>query len=553
MTNQARFMRLFTAATASTVLLSACMVGDLIAPNRGKLAVEVKWPQKSTYTVQAIPEGTVKVELTIVGEGLDAGPLKETITPDNEATSKDIIDVPIGPKALTAIAYDADGKQTASAQTTIVVAPNKITPARLVLEGVTIVVPVQSPSPGPTGSPVATPTPSLGPDFVIRTVAGDGTAGATNGYASIDGRFRYPQSMVYDAAKNVIYIADTANRLIRKYDVKTTLLTTVVGTAPVGDASPPPVPSLSGSQVGTPGGLAIGPEGLLYFTDLDAHVVRRLNADGTLSVVAGSGGAGPAKENVSQFEASFYYPVALAFDPNGALYIADQFNHKIRRFSTRGQITTIAGTGVAGAAGDGGPAVEAQLNFPTAMTFDPKGEYLYVVEALSRRIRRIHIATGVITPVAGNGTQGVKGEGGPALQAQLDLPQALAFDKEGRLLVAEGWALDLGPQNSDEVGASNRVLRVEPDGKLVRIAGQRLGNYGFAGDGQDALQATLNRPAGLAVDAAGLIYIADCYNNRIRALVPGQPAPLPTASASPAPAPSASPVDASAAARSMPR
>jgi sugar lactone lactonase YvrE len=545
-------MRLFAAATASTVLLTAC-VGDLIAPNRGKVAVEVKWPQKAGYSVKAIPEGTVRIELTIVGEGLDSGPIKETLTPNDQATSKDIIDVPIGPKALTAIAYDANGKQTASGTDTVKVTPNAITPARIVLEGVTIVVPVTSPTPIPTGGPSATPTPSLAPDLIIRTVAGDGTAGATNGYASIDGRFRYPQSMVYDAAKNVIYIADTANRLIRKYDVKTTLLTTVVGTAPVGDASPPPVPSLSGSQIGTPGGLAIGPEGLLYFTDLDAHVVRRLNADGTLSVVAGSGRPGPAKENVSQYEASFYYPVAIAFDPNGALYIADQFNHKIRRFSTRGQITTIAGTGDPGSKGDGGPAVEAELNFPTAMTFDPKGEYLYVVEALSRRVRRIHIATGVITPVAGNGTQGVKGEGGPALQAQLDLPQALAFDKDGRLLIAEGWALDLGPQNSDEVGASNRVLRVEPDGKLVRIAGQQYGNYGFAGDGEDALKATFSRPAGLTVDAAGLIYVADCYNNRIRALVPGQPAPLPTASASPAPAPSASPVDASAAARSMPR
>jgi sugar lactone lactonase YvrE len=532
MSNRTLFMRWF-AAVFSMMFLTACM-SNLFDARSGKVAVTVKWPAKSGFRVQAIPETTARITLTIVGEGLDAGPIQKDFTPSADE-SREITEVPIGPKALTAVAYDDKGTETARGQVTVVVRPNAITDARLVLEAGTIDIPIGStpPSPNPGESPVAPPSalPSAGPDFIVRTVAGDGRAGATDGYASIDGRFKYPQALAYDAKNDWLFIADTEFKLIRKYDVKTTVLTTVAGQAPADESA---VPALGGAALGTPSGLAIGPDGRVYFSDLDTHSIRRLNADGTVSTVAGSGRPGPAKENVTAFEASFYYPVAIAFDANGALYVADQFNHKIRRLSPRGTITTIAGTGEAGDSGDGGPAVEARINFPTALALDPKGEYLYVAEAEGHKVRRIHLATSLITTVAGTGAEGVAGENGPATAAQLGLPLALTFDVDGALLIAEGWAAKLGPDT--KVSFTNRVLKVKADGTLVRLAGPKVGNYGFSGDGDDALKAVFNNPAGIAVDATGLIYVADSYNNRIRALQRGvAPAPAPTAEPSPAP------------------
>lgn len=541
MSNRTIFLRWF-AAVFSLMFLTACM-SNLFDARSGKVAVTVKWPAKSGFRVQAIPETTARITLTIVGEGLDAGPIQKDFTPSADE-SREITEVPIGPKALTAVAYDDKGTETARGQVTVVVRPNAITDARLVLEAGTIDIPIGStpPSPNPGESPVAPPsaTPSVGPDFIVRTVAGDGRAGATDGYASVDGRFKYPQALAYDAANNWLFIADTEFKLIRKYDVKTTVLTTVAGQAPADEATA--VPALGAAALGTPSGLAIGPDGRVYFSDLDTHSIRRINADGTVSTVAGSGRPGPAKENVSAFEASFYYPVAIAFDPTGALYVADQFNHKIRRLSPRGTISTIAGTGEAGDSGDGGPAVEARINFPTAMAFDPKGEYLYFAEAEGHKVRRIHLATSLITTVAGTGAEGVAGENGPATAAQLGLPLALTFDADGALLIAEGWAAKLGPDT--KVSFTNRVLKVKADGTLVRLAGLKVGNYGFAGDGNDALKATFNNPAGIAVDADGLIYVADSYNNRIRALQRGvAPSPTPSAAptAEPTPAPTAAP------------
>lgn len=541
MSNRNLFMRWF-ATVFSMIMLTACMA-DLLDARQGKLAVKVQWPQKSGYTLKAIPEGTVRIALTVVGQGLDT-PLTTELTPGSGETSSQIKEVPIGPKALTAVAYDAQGNQTADGTATVVVEPNKITTAVLTLDKGQLPIDIQnSPVPLPSGQAAASPSPSPVPDLTIQTVVGDGTPGATDAYGILGARLKYPKGLAYDAKKNVLYIADTTYKLIRKYDVKTTLVTTVAGTAPATEASPTSsaAPALFGSTLGTPGGMAVGPDGNLYFADVDYHVIRRLNPDGSIVTVAGAGKPGPARENVTALEAAFYYPVAVTFDANGAMYIADQFNQKIRRLSVKGSVTTIAGTGEAGDAGDGGPGVEAQLNYPTAIALDPKGEYLYIAEALGHRVRRLHLATGIVTPVAGTGKEGIAGEDGPAMQAQLGFPVALAFDKAGNLLIAEAWMVDLGPES--KTSFTNRVLKVSADGKLVRIAGPKITNYGFGGDGGDALKATLNGPSGLAVDNDGAIYLSDTFNNRVRALKHGlqpgvpvqpsfEPSPSPAADAS---------------------
>lgn len=191
------------------------------------------------------------------------------------------------------------------------------------------------------------------------------------------------------------------------------------------------------------------------------------------------GDGGPA------LEARLKAPRGMAWDAEGNLYIADSRNHRVRMVTQEGAIRTVAGTGVAGSSGDGGPAVEASLHLPVDLAFDAEGN-LYIAEALGHRIRRIS-PDGRITTVAGTGARGYSGDGGPALEAALDTPQGLALDASGNLYIA-----DLG---------NHRVRRVDPEGRITTVAGN--GEDGSAGDGGPAAEAQLSAPANLALDAEG--------------------------------------------------
>lgn len=520
MSNRTFFVRWF-AALLIMFLGTAC-VQDLFNPNRGKVAISVKWPQKSGYSVQAIPLETERIEVTIQGEGIPDGvPMKSPpLTPNNtEETGTKFIEVPIGPKVIQAIAYGPKDTMIAQGYTAVDVKPNAITEARVVLQGTEITVPVDPKgSPAPGTSPL--PTPSVAPpEYAIDTLSGSGLEGAVDSGDPKSARFHWPQSLAYDARRQAIYVADTGNRLIRRYDLRTGAVTTVAGQTPSTDSSPSPkataAPALLGSSIGTPSGLAVGLDGALYFSDRDNHVIRKLSPDGTIVIVAGNGKAGDV-DSADPTTASFYYPGALAFDANGTLYVADYLNHKIRRVSRLGNVTTLAGTALESSGGDGGPAAEAALQFPTALAVDAKSEYLYFAEGKSPRVRRIHLSTGVISTVAGKGIAITDGENGPALEAGIALPLGLAFTSAGELVIVEGWAFKQGPEPL--LGMTSRVLKLTADGKLVRIAGQRYKAYGFKGDGGDATVAELNNPAGVAVDGEGRVIVADSYNNRLRVL-----------------------------------
>jgi DNA-binding beta-propeller fold protein YncE len=171
----------------------------------------------------------------------------------------------------------------------------------------------------------------------------------------------------------------------------------------------------------------------------------------------------------------------------------------VRKISPAGRITTVAGTGVRGYSGDGGPAVKARLNQPEGFAIDRAGN-LYVSDSANNRVRRIDARTGVITTVAGNGRHGYTGDGGPATKARLSDPYGLAFDAQGNLYVAE----------PDE----GVVRRINTRGVITTFAG--TGRLGFSGDGGPAVKAKLNQPDGLAFDSAGNLYIADNGNGRIR-------------------------------------
>ncbi len=219
-----------------------------------------------------------------------------------------------------------------------------------------------------------------------------------------------------------------------------------------------------------------------------------------IETVAGSGGlgdGGPA--TMAQIGAI----QGIAVDRAGNLYLSDTDHHRVRKVSVSGVIATIAGTGAAGFAGDGGPAAAAQLNLPYGVAVDFTGA-VYIADLGNNCVRRVD-PTGTITTVAGTGSQGSSGDGGPAASAQLSTPRNVVLDSAGNLYISEF--------------GGHRIRRVSPDGKISTFAG--TGVAGFQGDGAPATGAQLSSPAGMAMDASGSLFVADSENNRVRKILPG--------------------------------
>ena len=247
--------------------------------------------------------------------------------------------------------------------------------------------------------------------------------------------------------------------------------------------------------------------GNLYVADSENHRVRKVDrATGKISTVAGTGAVGFAGDGRPAWGATLARPSGLAFDRNGNLYVADTDNNRIRRVRPgTGVIETVAGTGEWGYSGDGGPARSATFAVPTALALDADGNLL-VCDVENHRVRKIDLGTLVVTTVAGNGSASSAGDGGPALAASLHSPASLAVAASGDVYVAEG----LG----------NRVRKVaRATGIISTVAG--TGQAGFSGDGGPAKDARLDAPLGLAFDPSGGLFIADAFNARVRRVAAG--------------------------------
>ena len=259
-----------------------------------------------------------------------------------------------------------------------------------------------------------------------------------------------------------------------------------------------------GSRLYWPGGVAVDGVGNLYVADSFNHRIRRVDPSGTITTIAGTGERGFSGDGGPAVAAQLRRPEGVAVDAAGNLYIADRYNNRIRRVDPFGTITTIAGTGEYGFSGDGGPAVAARLRLPYGITADTAGN-LYIADTFNDRIRQID-PSGTITTIAGTGLSGFSGDNGPAIQARLYRPGGVAVDAAGNLYIADSY--------------NNRIRRVDPFGTITTIAG--TGEYGFSGDGGPAVAARLRLPYGIIVDTAGNLYIADSYNNRIRRVDPSR-------------------------------
>jgi DNA-binding beta-propeller fold protein YncE len=237
--------------------------------------------------------------------------------------------------------------------------------------------------------------------------------------------------------------------------------------------------------------------GQLVLAEFGGNRVIALDKDGKPTVLAGSGTKGFADGPPDRAE--FNTPHNLVVAPDASIYVADTLNHRVRKLDAKaGTVTTIAG-GEKGFAGDGGPAKDARFNEAYHVALDAAGKNLFVCDLGNRRIRKIDLAAGTISTVAGNGKKGVPVDGSVAAGAALVDPRAVAVDKAGRL-----WILE----------RSGNALRVVEDGKIRTVAG--TGERGFAGDGGPALRAKLDGPKFLWIDPVGDVLIADTNNHSIR-------------------------------------
>jgi sugar lactone lactonase YvrE len=256
------------------------------------------------------------------------------------------------------------------------------------------------------------------------------------------------------------------------------------------------------AEISGPNGICTDGAGNVYFADALNHRIRMVDKAGVISTFAGKGNLGFSGDGGAATLAELNYPQSIAIDKGGNIYIGDYGNARIRKVSVTGIISTIAGNGIAGYGGDGGPATAAEINGPAGIAIDGKGD-IYIADFGNHRIRMVN-GSGIMTTVAGNGTAGYTGDGGSAASAELNYPSALDVDASGNLFIADY-------QNY-------RVRKVNSAGLITTIAG--TGTAGFSGDGGSALTALIDTPTGIAIDSSGNVYIADWNNNRIRMVNP---------------------------------
>lgn len=311
-----------------------------------------------------------------------------------------------------------------------------------------------------------------------------------------------PRGIAVDPLGN-LYVSDTIDHRIRKISAAGTI-TTYAGNGLYGITGDGGL--AVSAEVGSPRGLTLDQGGNLYATIGFGSATRQIAASGLITTVAGGGIAGFAGDGGKATAAQFLVPFGIAKDAAGNIYIADTDNNRIRRVDTSGIVTTIAGSGTDGFAGDGGPATAASLSQPRQLALDSNGN-LYLADTGNNRIRKITPA-GVISTIAGNGTTGAGGDGGAATDAQLTSPSGVALDASGNMYIS----------------TAARIRRVEAStGKMTTIAG--TGGAGFGGDGGLGTAAQVSSATNLAVDRSGNVYFTDNDNLRVRKLTLAQIVP----------------------------
>jgi sugar lactone lactonase YvrE len=330
----------------------------------------------------------------------------------------------------------------------------------------------------------------------ICTVAGTGQPGFSgDGGAAVSARLCEPKSITVDRWGN-LFITDSENHVIRKVEAGSGVITTVAGTPRSRDAGPDSVEGRLGE--GTPDEDPLGGPG----PGVPERYVQMADVSGTVRFLVGKtqaqqcdGDGGPA------VRAKLNFPSAVAADDEGHLYIADTMNHRVRKVdAASGMITTIAGSGQRRFSGDGGPGPAAGLNEPVALALDGRGR-LYIADQSNNRVRALELETGIIRTAAGTGEAAYGGDGMPATQAALAGPSGLALGPDGALYIADTF--------------NGRIRRVDPQTGFISTTAGDGGEYRYQGV-EDEVSTSLSRPYAIALDEEGNLLITDSDSHLIR-------------------------------------
>ncbi|HTA28582.1 MAG TPA: T9SS type A sorting domain-containing protein [Bacteroidia bacterium] len=333
----------------------------------------------------------------------------------------------------------------------------------------------------------------------ITTFAGIGPTFPLSGGYSGDGgqatnaELQNPTDIAFGTS-GIVYIADCGNNRIRKVNSSGTI-STYAGNGIMGysgDGGP-----ATAAEFWGPFGIITDASGHLYIADEINNRIRKVTSSGKIITIAGNGAFGFSGDGGQATTAELASPGTIAFDIHGNLYIADGANQRIRMVSTSGIITTVAGNGINGYSGDGGPATASELYDPAGVAVDASGN-MYIADMVNGCIRKV-TTSGIISTYAGNGITSYSGDGGPATAAELNSPKCLLVDPSGNLYISDY--------------SNYRVREVNTSGIIYTIAGD---SAGFSGDGGPATAAELYGPDGVALDSQGTLYIADVNNNRVR-------------------------------------
>ena len=327
----------------------------------------------------------------------------------------------------------------------------------------------------------------VSPSGVVSTLAGSGSWGSSDGTGSA-ASFTSPTGVAVDGSGNV-YVADAGNNKIRKVS-PSGVVSSLAGSGSQGSSDG----TGSAASFYHPSGVAVDGSGNVYVADADNNKIRKVSPSGVVSTLAGSGSSGSTDGTGSS--ASFNGPCGVAVDGSGNVYVADHYNHKIRKVSPSGVVSTLAGSGSIGSAdGTGG---DASFFFPYGVAVDGSGN-VYVADADNNKIRKVS-PSGVVSTLAGSGGYGSADGTGSA--ASFNRPYGVAVDGSGNVYVADG--------------GNNTIRKVSPSGVVSTLAGS--GSWGSS-DGTGGA-ASFNQPTGVAVDGSGNVYVADQNNNKIRKVSP---------------------------------
>ena len=335
----------------------------------------------------------------------------------------------------------------------------------------------------------------------ITTLAGNGTAGYSgDGGPASAAQLNNPYGVAADTAGN-IYIADNGNNRIRKVNAAG-IISTIAGTGAAGYSGDRG--QATAARIQAPRGITLDPAGNVVFSDRGNNVVRKIDVTtGIITTIAGTGGS-PAftGDGGLATAARLGLTWGVAYDRSGNLYLADDQNCRVRMVNTSGIINTICGTGICFSGGDGGTATAALVQYPVGVAIGYYNNHIYIADDGNNRIREINTSN-IISTLAGSPTYGFTGDGGPSTAARLYYPKAVATDDSGNVYIAD--------QNN------NRIRKIDTFGNINTIAGNGTATYG--GDNGPATAASLNQPTGIAIISRfGRVYICDNLNNRIRVI-----------------------------------